>query len=69
MDCILKQVVFLFARETCLPIKLKLDSFEKVQFGYLCIKTLLPSSTLLYYKKQHSYYSDLCNFLVIFNLH
>ena len=29
MDCILKQVVFKFARETYLPIKLKLDSFKK----------------------------------------
>ena len=45
MDCISKQVVFLFARETYLPIKLKLDSFKKVHFGHLCINPLLPSST------------------------
>ena len=45
MDCISNQVVFFFARETYLPIKLKLDSFKKVHFGYLCINPLLPSST------------------------
>ena len=45
MDCILKKVVFLFALETYLHLKLKLDSSKKVQFGYLYIKPLLPSST------------------------